>query len=359
MSENNRRIRLAIISRRFIPDVKGGAENIFYNIWERAKEVYDAILILGWKNSPQGLPNSAYKVQLSGKNKPFDYIKFYLFCRNILKKENPDLVLVNNFEVTLKSIPHIIYVSSLNHDQIFNKKNRLRRFINKRRIRRARRVIAISNYIKEELIKLGLDIRKVKTIYNGIDYEKFKMVSEITDKFTVVYPSRIVESKGQHIAIEAMKALPREILMNIELILAGFVEDDKYLQNLKEISRGLPVTIEPNVEHIEKYYYKADIIIFPTLMQEGFGFLAIEAMACAKPVVYSDVPAIREATGDIGLKIKLGDQKGLASQIEKLYTNKELRDSLAKEGFEYVKSHYHWDKTFAEFQNIFNEFKLV
>ena len=43
-----------------------------------------------------------------------------------------------------------------------------------------------------------------------------------------------------------------------------------------------------DVEDIVPWYQGADVVLFPTLMEEGFGFTAVEGMACGKPVIYYD-----------------------------------------------------------------------
>jgi len=354
-NSSSKKLKLAIISRHFPPDMLGGCEEVIYNIYKKAREKYEAILIIGWRNDSEKLPESAYRVHLKNKNRFFDYLKFYFFCRRILKQEKPDLILVNTFEAPLKRIPCVSIIHDFGYESRFKGYTKFKEFIAKSRLKKAKMIIAVSNKTKQKAIELGLKAEKIRVIYSGINYEKFKDFTKENKKFTIVYPARIVSAKGQHIAIKAIKAMPKKMLDKIELILVGFTTDVNYLSRLRRMSEGLPIKIKPNVLNIEEYYQQADIVIFPTLMEEGFGFTALEAMACAKPVIYSDFAAIKEATGGIGLKTEPGNSNELAHKIQKLYFDKRLRESLRKEGLMYVRSHYDWDKTFREYQKVFDE----
>ena len=121
------------------------------------------------------------------------------------------------------------------------------------------------------------------------------------------------------------------------------------------MAEGLPVDFETNVTDLVPYYQKADIVIFPTLMEEGFGYTAVEAMSCEKPVIYSDFPAIIESTGNIGIKFRRGVASELAEGIIKLYRDKKLRLKIGKEGRNYVLNHYRWGKVFRNYQKVYDE----
>lgn len=185
--------------------------------------------------------------------------------------------------------------------------------------------------------------------------DKFYTKHISNKKIYIVYPSRILNGKGQHIAIEAVKLLSAEILDNVCLKIVEVIYDKEYYKKIKELSKGLLVDFETNVPDIVPYYQQADIVIFPTIMEEGFGYTAVEAMACEKPVIYSDFPAIVEAAGNIGIKFRRGTASEPAMGIEKLYFDKELRLTIGKDGREYVLNHYQWGHVFKNYQTIVNE----
>lgn len=59
----------------------------------------------------------------------------------------------------------------------------------------------------------------------------------------------------------------------------------------------------------------SDIVVIPSLW-EGFGLIAVEAMACGRQVVCSDVPGLAEVVGDVGVKVTLNDYEGFVRAIK-------------------------------------------
>ena len=90
-------------------------------------------------------------------------------------------------------------------------------------------------------------------------------------------------------------------------------------------------------------------------MQEGFGFTAIEGMACAKPVVWSEQPAIREATGGIGLPFQAGQVEQMRDQMQRLIEEPELVKKLGAEGRDYVASHYAWPAVWKRYEDLLSQ----
>jgi glycosyltransferase involved in cell wall biosynthesis len=110
--------------------------------------------------------------------------------------------------------------------------------------------------------------------------------------------------------------------------------------------------IEKNVEFLgfisddEKYacYNSADIFVLPSL-EESFGIVLLEAMACRKPVVASNVGGIPFVVADekTGLLFESNDPEDLAEKIITLLRNRELQENMGRAGRERAKE-FGWDK---------------
>lgn len=352
-------MKICYITRLFPKDSFGGGELHTYEIWKRAKKVYDVNLISGWKKDPSLLPKETYKINQKSGNKFLNYLRFYKKTKKYLKEIKPDIIHATCYEFPTLGIKTVLNSYHLGHllghtgrkDLI----TKLQLNLVKRKLKKFDRIIAISQSTYKDLLSLGIKEEKLKLIYPGIDFEKFKPKKFKNKKFTIIYPARISREKGQHIAIEAITKIPIETLKNMELIIAGFVSDKEYLNELKRLAFSWPVKFELNVKSIIEYYQKADLIIFPTLMYEGFGFTAAEALACEKPLIASDFPSIREIVGKNGLLIKPGSSDDLSSSIEILYENKILRNMLAKKGRKDVLKRFNWEKSFKEYCKVYEE----
>jgi glycosyltransferase involved in cell wall biosynthesis len=93
-------------------------------------------------------------------------------------------------------------------------------------------------------------------------------------------------------------------------------------------------------------YNAAELFVYPSLL-EGFGFCALEAMACGTPVVTSSVSSLPEVVGDAALMIDPTDEEALAVAIHRALTDEPLRERLREAGFARA-AQYSWERTAAE-----------
>lgn len=358
--------KILIITRFFPDDYKGGAEYVIYNIWNRAKQHYNVELISGWINDSKLLPPNTYAVNLKSSNKFIRYFKLYFAVKKLAKKIEPDIIHTNTIEVPELNIPTIITSHHIGHllGNVKQKPNekiiaRFQKFIVKKRYKKFKKIIAVSKSTKNDLIKLGINEKKIQVIYNGIEIDKFKPINKKTkqekNKFIILHQSRISKEKGQHISIKAIKLLSNNIKRKIKLYIVGFASDQKYLKKIKKLSRDLPIEIKINVLKKEEYFQKSDLVIFPTLMTEGFGLVLAEALCCKRPVIASDFPAIREVIKNNGMLIPPNQPRALSNAIIRLYKNKKLRQKFAENGRNFVLHNFSWDIAFKEYREIYDD----
>ena len=107
-----------------------------------------------------------------------------------------------------------------------------------------------------------------------------------------------------------------------------------------------------DVEDIVPWYQGADVVLFPTLMEEGFGFTAVEGMACGKPVIYYDQSAIREATGGgHGVAVPRDGADALRNAMLGLIADPEERARLGREVRLYVETRA-WDRVWGRYEAV-------
>jgi glycosyltransferase involved in cell wall biosynthesis len=93
------------------------------------------------------------------------------------------------------------------------------------------------------------------------------------------------------------------------------------------------------------HYAMCDLLVLPSItMGEAFGIVLLEAMACAKPVIASDLPGVRTvaAHGECGLVFPPGDSAALASALGRLFADGDLRRRMGANGRARVESTYAW-----------------
>ena len=209
-------------------------------------------------------------------------------------------------------------------------------------LKKADSVIAISDFVRNNLIKIGIDETKISTIHNPAPDWKDKRVKKVEEKGKIIIfaPGRLEDYKGFHILIRAIAEVV-QAKKDVKLIIAG---NGTYENELKKLTREL--NLDNNVEFagtvpfdkIKELYFKSDIVVFPSIWPESFGRVSIEAMAAGKPVIASNIGGIPEVvTKDVGILVKPNDVDELTKAILKLVNNPKLRKSMGAKGSKYVK----------------------
>jgi glycosyltransferase involved in cell wall biosynthesis len=162
--------------------------------------------------------------------------------------------------------------------------------------------IAYGTKAKEYLIKLGAKENKVYISYNTTDLTKFahlcdkyksqkesiKENLEISNKKVIFYYGQLIKRKGVDLLLQSYKEVV-ETFSNVTLLLvgSGYLKND-LLTNIEQNNlRFAKVIDDPGDEAICKYYAIADVFVLPSL-EEVWGLVVNEAMACGLPVIVSN-----------------------------------------------------------------------
>lgn len=194
----------------------------------------------------------------------------------------------------------------------------------------------ILNKQKSHFIPLGINLNEFKPSNN---YNNLRKKYNI-DKDSIVYFFRAQkEFKGTEYILEALKMLEADKKMVfITCDVTGMLDEVK--NKFTIIDFGI---IKDNQKLLELYQL-CDIFLMPSL-GESFGYMAIEAMACAKPVVIFDNSALPSVTfaPECGVLVKNRDALDLAKKIVDLKNSKEERTKRGALGRKLVEANYDID----------------
>lgn len=188
-------------------------------------------------------------------------------------------------------------------------------------------------------------------IYHGIDTSLFSFESEPEDY--VLFIGRITHDKGAHIAIEAAKGA------NVPIRIAGrsYSTENYWHESIEPHINGNDVRFFGEVSLAEKIplIQKARAIIFPTLYQEAFGYVLIEAMACGTPVIAFPNGSVPEIVKDGITGFLVNDKEGIVAALSKIDTidRKKVRDR-AEQFFSLKKMVSHYESVY---QRLISETK--
>ena len=183
------------------------------------------------------------------------------------------------------------------------------RLVVPRSARRARRVLAISQRTKNDLVRLyGLPPGKVVVTQLAVD-PAFRPGG--TRSEYLLLASAIEERKNPLAAADAARALGRT------LVVAGPPRDARLVAELQR--RGADVRGFVEHDELVRLYQGAAAFVFPT-RYEGFGLPVVEAMACGTPVVATPDEAVREVGGDA---IVYAEPDALVAALERVLADPE------------------------------------
>jgi len=205
------------------------------------------------------------------------------------------------------------------------------------------RIIAISEYIKGQLLAAGIPPEKISVRYLGVDTERFKPDATARQRLAREYalaPDEIVLStvsylrpiKNPQIIVQACGLLAQRGVP-VRLFVAG---DGEMLPELKQLTAQLGITERVHwlglVSNAVPLLQASDLFLLATV-GEAFGLVLPEAMACGLPVVGACAGAIPEVVKDgvTGLLVQPLDPISLADGIEKLARNTALRQTMAEQ----------------------------
>lgn len=197
------------------------------------------------------------------------------------------------------------------------------------------RTIAISNAVKDHLIKdLRIKKDKIRVIYHGIDLEEFDKTSSRRQEFGLKNDDvvlgilgRISPEKGHFLVIEAFKRL-KDKYTNVYLLISG---EGRFKDKLRVCVKK--ESLEDRVKLIslrgEDFLGIVDVLIVAS-SQEGFGYVILEAFAMEVCVIGFSVGGIKEIIKDrdTGLLFYTYDPAALICVIEKLLKDMDLRKQL-------------------------------
>ncbi|MBE6505057.1 MAG: glycosyltransferase family 4 protein [Methanobrevibacter millerae] len=224
------------------------------------------------------------------------------------------------------------YVTAHGSDmfEMYKKQSFMRPFI-KKVLKKADVVFAVSNALKKEILATGVNGIESKTrlYWNSVDIDKFspdnKNVLESNGKPIVLFVGNIIKRKNVNLILEAKK----ESSQDYELVIVGDGPLKKELENKVENENISDVRFLGSRDDVENIIPGCDVLVLPSF-SESFGLVLIEALACEKPVIGSNVGGISEIiTDDVGLLINPNDSSTLAAAIDKVIGDDEFRQNLA------------------------------
>lgn len=209
--------------------------------------------------------------------------------------------------------------------------------------------IAPSRAVKDVLVEYGLPAERIHVIHHGVTSDARSGVSSFAPKngakrtpasghnmyLTVLYLGRLASEKGVDIIIRVMKDVPAHLM-----IVGTGEKKDRLTALVQTLGLQDRVTFKGFVASSERdeILASADLVVVPSVWQEVFGYVVLEAWAHGVPVLASRIGALPELFETMGDECLFtpGDAEELSQKIREIISDAEKRTMLGRRGREIV-----------------------
>lgn len=226
----------------------------------------------------------------------------------IIIQNSPEYGLILKHDFSKKNILHL-------HNDFLNREKLLGAKI----VKQYEKIFCLSDFVKNKVKLIDGCSSQVTTVYNGIDVSKFKKISDDeiktikanynipTDHVVYIYTGRITPEKGVLELIQSFNKIVSKYPKST-LLICGALKENRYCNKLKNESKmnsNIILTGYIDYDALSELYNVADIGVVPSIIEEGFGLVVIENMACGNPVIVSDSGGMMELVNEnVGLIFK-------------------------------------------------------
>lgn len=341
-------MQIAILSQKWFTETKGGAERYVYELTKGLTALGNEVLTVSRQASD--LPNDHKKVWSPGITLVGSALFSYLGGRKLSSKE-ADVVVVNQYWAEMASLyldtPVILIIHDVGlfESEIAQRawlRHYFRRRILERVVERAEMIVVPSSLTSDDLIEyLDVPPEKIVKIPEGVDLELFRPGERRSLVRRVLCTGRFSPNKGHRVLMEAVSELRSRTGWQGELLLVGFVppRERGYFEEIESSAdENVKIVTEVSDEELAGFYREADICVFPSTSDEGWGLTVAEAFASGVPVVCSDIfVETGVADEDRAIVVPRGEVGALADALERLIYSHQLREELASRGLEFAR----------------------
>jgi glycosyltransferase involved in cell wall biosynthesis len=214
-------------------------------------------------------------------------------------------------------------------------------------------LVAPSQIVRDSFVKRGFPRARTAVIPYGVDLNRFSPAcyGKRSDRtFRVICVAQVSLRKGQLYLLQAWKKLG---LRNAELLLIGAIsyEMTSAIREYEGIFRHIPFV--PN-HRLRREYARSSVFVLPSV-EDGFGYVIGEAMACGLPVVTT----VNAGGADIichareGFVLPIRSPDAIAEALEILYRNEELREEMSRAALAKARSGLSWEVYFHRLRKLY------
>ncbi|MFO7806832.1 MAG: glycosyltransferase family 4 protein [Candidatus Moraniibacteriota bacterium] len=376
--------KILLFTRPLNPPWDEASKNLAYEIATKSQRENLAFDVFSSSNSPEAEKFKTEKIHQRKiyKKNQFDAVeKFRLITSFLFTKIKADIVhflftprpltsFIIKFRLLFSKTKTIQTIATISKKHLQNKK-RLRKILF------ADTIVAQSDYTFKKIKKQGF--QNLELIYPGVDLKKFHpgeknpaLLKENGIKkndFVVLFAGEYTRLKAIDDIMQAFQKIYREKSnQDVKLILACRIkspQDKIKKEQIIELSKKQgffkQIIFKETVENMADLYRLSDLNIFPVREMTGkfdIPLALVEAMACKKPVIVSDIKVLQEFIGDekTGIITPKANPAKLKENILNVKNNKLLRKKISEIGFDFAKENFDIEKNIKKYHQLYQNF---
>jgi glycosyltransferase involved in cell wall biosynthesis len=204
-------------------------------------------------------------------------------------------------------------------------------------------VLALSHQSYTEFSQIGINKNKLNQFTYWVDQSIFRPASQaqcrhklqMKNKFTVLFVGRFIPLKGINIVLKLAKQLSS---YNFVMVGGGLME--KAVKQKSSVLANLTVYTNVANADMPAHYNAADLLIIPSLYEEGIARVMLECLSCGIPILGSDRGGIREVVDStVGIRVK-PTYYNFKQSIQRLHSTPKLYNTLKKNTLAYAHKHF-------------------
>jgi spore coat protein SA len=228
---------------------------------------------------------------------------------------------------------------------------------------RVDRLVFVSEFLRQQAHNKFPQAGAASVLYNGADQSIFYPAAnghKNSAPVTVLFAGRLVEDKGVHVLLDAMKLLEAQAVPLQAIIVGssnfGTGEETEYIRRLKATKPGTVEFLPYRTgKALGELFRASDMFCSPSVWDEPFGLVNVEALASGLPVVSTLGGGATEifARGG-GILVQRRSAVELASALRRLAESPELRARLGQQGYAAFLERFTWANARTQVQRIQN-----
>lgn len=207
----------------------------------------------------------------------------------------------------------------------------------------SKHVLTLSLQSQQEILDLKINANKISTFTYWVDQKRFrpqkksqarKILQLSTRDFICLFVGRLVVVKGIRELLDSART------SSITYLIIGDGPLKNEIIDTSELSKNIVFVGRVDNDKLSVYYNAADVLVVPSVHEEGFGRVILESLSCGLPVIGSNRGGIKESMSkEVGVLIKV-TAENISQALKKIKRDKKILKTMSRKALIYARNHF-------------------